>query len=80
MPLNANHLADLRSSGLDDEIIQQAKIHSCNAKYASTYLQRGDLTGDLLAFPYAATKPAAKGDLYVRFKSDKELHYSDPML
>ena len=77
MPLNANHLADLRSSGLDDEIIQQANIHSCNAKYASTYLQRSDLTGDLLAFPYAATKPTAKGDLYVRFKSDKELHYSD---
>lgn len=68
---------DLRSSGLTDEIIQEAKIHSCNAKFANTYLQRNDLTGDLLAFPYVPIKADSKQDLYVRFKSDKDLHYND---
>ena len=77
MPLNPNHLADLRSSGLNDNIIQQAQIHSCSAKYANTYLQRNDITGDLLAFPYAPIRPEANSNLFVRFKSDKDLHYKD---
>jgi len=77
VPLNPNHLADLRSSGLNDNIIQQAQIHSCNGKYANTYLQRTDLTGDLLAFPYAPIRPETNSNLFVRFKSDKDLHYKD---
>ncbi len=65
--LRDHHLADLRSSGLGDEIIELAELHSV-MRVDATELLGFDPGSDGLAFPYPGTNGTQRA--FVRFKPD----------
>ena len=66
--LSEKHKKDLEGSGLNEEIINQSNVFTCDAVNANRLLDRKDIGCECLVFPYPSSNGAGKD--FFRLKPD----------